>query len=89
MFLDDLVRRYIHGEADIKIEGILGKLLSKNCTQFDFPTPLPTYWLSYASGLRFCFACDPFDFRFRPQENGAVVHPYRDRSAEPYLDYIK
>ena len=43
MFLDDLVRRYIHGEADIKIEGILGKFLSKNCIQFDFPTPLPTY----------------------------------------------
>ena len=43
MFSDDLVRRYTHGEADIKIEGILGKLLPKNCIQFDFPTPLPTY----------------------------------------------
>ena len=30
-FEDDLVRRYTYGEADIKIEGILGKLLSKNC----------------------------------------------------------
>ena len=29
MFLDDLVRRYTDREADIKIEGILGKLLSK------------------------------------------------------------
>ena len=43
MFLDGLVRRYTDGEADIKIEGVLGKLLSKNCIQFDFPTPLPTY----------------------------------------------
>ena len=75
---------FTHGEADIKEEGILGKSFSKNCIQFDFPT----YWLSYASGLRFCFACDPLDFRFRPQENGALVHPYRDRSAEAYLDYI-
>ena len=34
---------FTHGEADIKLEGILGKLFSKNCIQFDFPTPLPTY----------------------------------------------
>ena len=71
MFLDDMVCRYTRKLISIHQDrGNQESCSLENwCNLIFSHFLLSTDWVC-ASGLRYYFACDPFDFRFRPQEKG-------------------